>query len=118
MELFNSRSFQAMESGLNAMWLQMQISAQNIANLETPGYKSKAVRFEDILKNERQSGRYAFRTSVVEDSSTTARPDGNNVDMNVENTRAITAAIQYNYLLQKLNGQFSNMRYVMENAPR
>ena len=40
MELFRSKAFNAMESSLYALQLQTQVSAQNLANLETPGYKA------------------------------------------------------------------------------
>ncbi|HHZ01526.1 MAG TPA: flagellar basal body rod protein FlgB, partial [Tissierellia bacterium] len=36
---------------LDGLWLRQQITMENIANYSTPGYKSKTVDFENILKS-------------------------------------------------------------------
>ncbi len=116
---YDAKSFRAMESGLSAAWLQQQTALQNIANLETPHYKSKSVVFQDMLntaKAENGNAPYAFTTTVVTDESTSARMDGNNVDADVESMVLYKAYAQYSYLTQKINGSFSNFRYVLNNA--
>lgn len=117
MELFRSKSFNAMESSLYALQLQTQVSAQNLANLETPGYKSKTVSFSDVFENT-QSNYYKFRAHIYEDETGAIRPDGNNVDSDVESMKVAKAYIQSVYLMQKISGQFTNVRYILENAPK
>ena len=45
------------ERGLDAAWLRNDVIAQNIANVDTPGYKRKIVQFEEFLDNEMKTGR-------------------------------------------------------------
>ena len=45
------------ERGLDAAWLRNDVISQNIANVDTPGYKRKVVRFEEFLDNEMKTGR-------------------------------------------------------------
>lgn len=116
---YDSKSFRAMESGLHASWLQQQTALHNLANVETPNYKSKAVVFEDTLGAAmagNPNGPYSFKTSIVTENDTIARPDGNNVDSDAEGVVLFKAYAQYSYLTQKINGQFSNFRYVLTNA--
>ena len=116
---YDSKSFRALESGLSAAWLQQQTALQNIANLETPNYKAKSVIFEDTLNRaleENGNAPYLFTTRVVTDETTTMRPDGNNVDADKESMVLFKAYAQYSYLTQKINGSFSNFRYVLNNA--
>ena len=54
--LFNSYSMGIMRTSLNGLSLQQDAILQNIANLDTPGYKSKSVSFEDILHG--KDGKY------------------------------------------------------------
>lgn len=120
MDLFNTKSFKAMESSLYALQLQTQVSAQNLANLETPNYKAKTVTFEDVFKDARnkQDGHYAFRAKIQTDNSTVVRTDGNNVDSDAESVKLVEAYFQSLYLMDKISGQFTNIKYTLENAPK
>lgn len=116
---FDSKSFRAMESGMSAAWLQQQTALHNLSNLETPNYKSKAVVFEDTLgaaMAQNPNGPYSFRTSIVTENNTIARPDGNNVDSDAESVVLFKAYAQYSALTQKVNNEFTNFRYVLSNA--
>lgn len=116
---FDSKPFQAMESGLRAAWLQQQVNSQNLANSDTPNYKAKAVQFQDVLNstvNSSASGPFSYQARIVDRTGTSIRPDGNNVDTDLESTELVKAYIQYSYLTQKINGSFTNFRYVLNNA--
>ena len=117
--LFNSTEFKAMESSLEALWLKQKVVNQNIANYETPNYKAKAVKFEDVLTS--VSGgkeKVDFKATVTTDETTEARPDGNNVNIEKESLELYQAYLQHAYLTQKISGQFSNMRYVLSQTAK
>ena len=121
MDLFQTKSFKAMESSMNALQLQMQISKQNLANISTPGYKAKKISFKDVLAragSEPNTGKYDFKAFIETEEDTVVRPDGNNVDLEIESARLNKAYYQYSYLTSKLTGQISNLKYVLENAPK
>lgn len=113
------------ERALDASWLRNNVISQNIANVDTPGYKRKTVQFEEFLNNEMKTGKIANGTSkisgnttrIVEDPSDSSyRSDGNNVD--IENEMALLAAnsIRYNTLVQKMNGDFQKLRNVIKGG--
>lgn len=116
--LFNSLEFNAMQSSIEALWMKQQISSQNLANYETPNYKSKSLQFEDVLANTRKDGKgkYQFQATISEDSTTQTRPDGNNVDVEKESLELYKTYMQSVMLYQKISGQFTNMKTVLSQA--
>jgi len=48
MKLFND--IQLLEKGIDASWLRNQVISNNIANVDTPGFKSSKVEFESVFK--------------------------------------------------------------------
>jgi len=112
--------FKAMQSSLDALWMKQRVISDNIANYETPGYKAKAVTFQNVLSDavKSQSGKneYHFQATVSTDTTTSVRPDGNNVNMEKETIELWKSYAQYSYLTQKISGQFSNIRYVLNQA--
>lgn len=47
--IFDTRSTQAAQAGLDSLWLQTKVIANNIANMETPGFKAERVSFSQVL---------------------------------------------------------------------
>jgi len=45
-----------LEKGLDAVWTKNEVLAANIANADTPGYKSKTVDFESVFSQVLQTG--------------------------------------------------------------
>lgn len=115
---FDNVTAQAMQKSLDALWLKTKVISNNISNYETPGYKSLEVSFEEVLRGVDQNGQnqVAFRTSVTKNNDTTLRPDGNNVNMDKEQMELWRTQAQYSYLVDKLNGQYRNLRYVIKSA--
>ena len=50
--LFNSPDFKVMQKSMDMLWLKQRVISNNIANIETPGYKAKAVSFRNVLNHE------------------------------------------------------------------
>ncbi|MEF9852363.1 MAG: flagellar basal body rod protein FlgB [Hydrogenoanaerobacterium sp.] len=121
---FNTLPNQAMERGMDALWLKMQVTADNIANYETPGYKAKQVTFEQVLRSvnpENASDNnktVAFRTRISADKSTEARVDGNNVVMEKEQLELWKEQVQYAALAQKITGSYSNIKNIVTQLSR
>lgn len=46
------------------------------------------------------------------------RPDGNNVDSDVESLKLYENYVQTLYLYQKISGQFTNMNYILEQSAK
>ena len=114
--LFDSKSFGVMRAGLNGLAVQQQTILHNLANLETPGYKAKIATFEDVMKGAKD--RYAFKARVYTDDATSIRPDGNNVDADSQSMQLYQNYVQQLYLYQKISGQFTNLRYVLNQSAK
>ncbi|MEG2086580.1 MAG: flagellar basal body rod protein FlgB [Angelakisella sp.] len=116
---FDNLSAQAMQKSLDALWMRTKVITNNIANYETPGYMAMDFSFELVLSDVNKSGqpqKAAFRTSVIEKSDSTVRPDGNNVNMDKEQLELWRTQSQYAFLVNKINGQYNNLRYVIKQA--
>lgn len=114
---FDTKAFAAMQNGLQASYLIQKYAQQNLANIDTPHYKAKSVVFEDLLADaSKKTDRYSFVTSLVQHDSLKNRLDENNVDADNESLTLYKGYVQYSYLTSKINSEFSNLRYVFNNA--
>ena len=71
---------------LGACETRARVVSANIANSNTPGYVRQVVRFEELLSRQLQNGRDLadVRPELQPDLETPARPDGNNVSLELE----------------------------------
>lgn len=109
---------------LDFLWKKQSVTAGNLANVDTPGYKAKYVTFEDMYRAKLKGGsgdkeriRQAVDSAMwlVEESDTeTARMDGNNVVADAEMTELTRAALQYQYAIQSVNGEISRLATVIK----
>lgn len=124
-----------LEKAMDASWLRNETIAQNIANVNTPGYKRKKVVFEEYLNEYLDNSDFkGYRTDPrhipiggddadniemrVEDdaSSLSMRLDENNVDMENENVLMAKNAIKYNVLSQKVSGEYKKLLTVISEG--
>ena len=115
---YDSNSFKVLEAGVQMAWLQQQINSQNIANSETPGYKSKSLSFESVLQNVQDGGSSQKELSSINGKISTSdavstRPDGNNVDGETESISLYKAYAQYSALLSKITTEFDKYNTVL-----
>lgn len=111
---------QAMESGMDALWMKVRAHTDNIANYSTPNYKAKRVDFHEVFESvsENQSGKMVLRATVSTDDDTEARVDGNNVNMEYEQLELWKAQAQYAALTQKINSDYANLRTVINTLSK
>lgn len=117
-----------LQSALDASSLRQQVVSNNIANAETPGYKSKQVVFEDVLKQhladqmnftgKRTDPRHLVignspgvipAPQTIEDTGTVIQNNGNNVDIDKEMTLMGKNALWYDTLSQQVNSEFQQL---------
>lgn len=112
----------------DASWLRNDILANNLANVDTPGYKRKDIDFESQLRRALGSSRYESVDSKVshvtsielegrvytDAANFSYRLDGNNVDIDTENVELASNQIKYNGLMSGINQEFANLKMVMK----
>lgn len=109
---------------LDGSALRQKTIANNIANLNTPGYKSRSVDFEDQLKSalaDPESSEDAldgFKPTVTVDNSTDYRTDGNNVDVDSEMARLAENQLYYSAITTLLNKKLSILKSVISEGKR
>lgn len=113
--LFGSKEFKIMEQSADALWQKQKVISHNIANYETPGFKAQKLTFKEALSGEQGK---LIEVNVDADTTTKARPDGNNVNMVTENLELYKTLMQTQYLYDKINGKFSGVRNVFSQMPR
>lgn len=115
--LLNTDTFMTAQGALDGLSTRHAAIADNIANVNTPGYKRKEVPFEDALSRAVQGkdfdAAHPFATPVVSDTTTEARSDGNNVDVEAEMARLAETTLRYQTLTQYVGGYFSGLKTVI-----
>jgi len=94
--------------------MRHKVLAQNVANVNTPGYHKMSVAFDETLAaqmdKERNKNLKALQPVVYEDDSTPERFDGNNVDIDREMMRLNKNMLLNNTLLQIISTKTAMMR--------
>lgn len=117
-----------LDRAADASWLRNEAISNNIANVDTPGYKRQDVAFESELEKALGRNRYQSMDSKVKNVKTSrleARPyvdsesysyrlDGNNVDIENENVMLAENQLKYQGLLTSINQEFANLQAVMK----
>ncbi len=113
------------EKSLDYLWAKQTTTLNNIANGETPGYKAKYVKFEDEFRNRLAAARKGTsadigniisgsRYFVRNTNEESAKLDGNNVNVDVENVELARTTLQYQYELNSLNSDISRLRTIIK----
>ena len=110
--MFGSISFNAMSSALDALSLRQRVIADNIANVQTPGYQAKRVQFEDALSTAVSNGNGSVTARTLASLEPT-REDGNNVNLDTEVLSNIDTNLRYQLATRAMDGQFTSLRTAM-----
>jgi len=128
-----------MKKSLDVVWQRQNVISHNIANVDTPGYKSKSIdfeaRFRAALLGQGGDGfvnyvthekHFAFgeervdpmkvQPIIVQNDHYTMRMDGNNVDIDQEMTQLAKNTIMYNALAQKISNELTRLDTVARDG--
>lgn len=133
-----TRSVDLLQRAMDAATLRYNVTANNLANSETPNFKRTTVNFESELKRAFQSEEDAksafnltrtdprhislynatdYRTIEprrVTDYTTTEKANGNNVNAETEANNILQIQMQYRLLSALTNFEFSQVGTVMK----
>ena len=117
-------SISMMSKALDFLWTKESVISNNLANVETPGYKAQYVTFEEEFQSRIRAAEgsgiqnigdtiagstYRIHTSTEESS----RADGNNVNADVEMMELTRTALQYQYLLRGVSSDITRLNTVI-----
>ena len=96
-----------------------RVIASNVANESTPGYRRQVVRFEELLRQAIDSGESDLervQPQVEPDMLTPARPDGNNVNLELELNAGRQNRLLYDTYAAILQSHFELLRAGIESG--
>lgn len=119
-----------MDKAADASWLRENVITNNLANVDTPGYKRLDVDFQSALKRELGSSQFTSLDKKVRGLNTdlsglsvssytdaanySYRLDDNNVDVDTENVELASEQLRYELLTTAINEEFSRMKVVLK----
>ncbi|MEN1966881.1 flagellar basal body rod protein FlgB [Lentibacillus sp. N15] len=130
MELFGG-TFRTLENSLDYATVKNRTIANNIANADTPNYKTKDVAFKHILTNELKGSIEAKRTRpehlpfkdtlhndyrIVTKNKTAYNHNRNNVDIDKEMSELAKNQLYYQGMVDRINGKFHNLQTVIRGG--
>lgn len=110
--MFNSVTAVALESALDGLALRQRTIANNIANVNTPGYQAKRVAFEEVLARSVQAGD-GRAAATLSRSLEPTRTDGSNVNLDTETLSNVETVLRYQFAARAAEGGFTSVRTAM-----
>jgi flagellar basal-body rod protein FlgB len=100
---------------LDGVTQRQQVISDNIANVDTPGFRATSVDFESSLRQAVENGSITDSSDggVSVTSTPTDTPvgaNGNNVDLRKETLSAVQSQYQYQMLTRAVNDRFTLLK--------
>jgi flagellar basal-body rod protein FlgB len=129
-----SSSFNILEKSLEYRKIRQDLIASNIANADTPYYKSRDIRFEEALKDELKKDNKlelaitnpkhlepkefddAKKPIIFFRDGHLTRNDGNDVDIDIETTEMAKNSIAYNATVAALRKDIEIFKAVIDSS--
>jgi flagellar basal-body rod protein FlgB len=103
-----------LSTALSSLSARQRVSANNIANIETPNFRASQVSFESSLREAVASGDPAQATDSVSPTSDPAGENGNNVNLDTETVADSKTSLQYQLLTSAMSQKFSLLETVIK----
>jgi flagellar basal-body rod protein FlgB len=100
------------EHYLNLLSTRQKLVASNLANLDTPGYKTKDIDFQ----HEFQSLATGAAPRTIEPGGLVTKNDGNNVDLDREARLLSENAMRFNLVASLAKGEFKSIRNALQEG--
>lgn len=123
MGLLESNTALMLQRSMNFLWTKQSCILDNIANAETPNYKTKYATFEESLDNairqaagEKQGKNAAFREAIehsqleVHQAQESTRMDDNGVNITEQAVELARNGYQLQYVMDSISSDFSILR--------
>lgn len=141
MSIIESRADGLMKAALDYRAARQDMIASNIANADTPFYRPKDIRFEEMLSKKsaqifgskektlpmaRTNGAHLESSAAAEESKATtffrdghmARNDGNSVDLDVESSEMAKNSMMYNALVAAMKKDGAIFKSVIDASSK
>ena len=122
MNFLSSNSEYLLEKSMGFLWTKQAAILDNIANAETPNYKTKVVTFEESLRQQleaassggspEKSVRAVLENAEVDvfEPGEVTRMDENGVNVNEQMVEAVRNSYQLQYVMQSISADLSVLK--------
>lgn len=132
--IFGQAHLNELKSALTAYTRRHRVTSQNIANVETEGYRAQEYRFEDLLRKAQNGGMQGVTThpshlpvgtrALGETAGETVEQENgydngvNNVDVDHEMTGLATTELSYRLATRLLSMRYNTLREAVTGRVR
>lgn len=108
-----------LHSAINGLSTRQQVIADNIANVDTPGFRARAADFESTLSRAIETGKAPASLGEAVTVSPTNTPVGandNNVDLRKESIAAIQTQYEYEVMGRAISDRHTRLSVMSGGA--
>ena len=115
--LIEDRTMTALHSALSGLAQRQRVTADNLANINTPGFLAGRTDFESALRSELDSGGTpTVSPGTVMRSLEPTNTNGNNVNLDEEEVISTQTGLQYQLALNALSSKYSLLRSALRTS--
>ena len=129
MRINNDSTYELIKKGLDVSTIRGELIANNIANVNTEGYKRYYLDFSEAMKD--ASENLSLKTTkeghiqnsdslkalnIQREEDTSSKSDGNNVDIDSEKVDQASNTMMFNALITRANGKLSLTNYIISGG--
>jgi len=107
--MIDSPELQALARFLDVSASRTELITSNLANIDTPGYRTRDINFRQELERASGDGEFAyadFAPAVREVRGLASRPDGNNVSLEREGLLLAETQLRFQVGVQVLQAEY------------
>lgn len=113
-----------MNRAIESSWKKQELLSENVANIDTPGYRRKDLNFEKVLTAEVEKAKNMHKVDINNldpeiispYSNFQHRMDGSNVDIDWEMAEVAKNKIKYDALVTQTSRYFQRIKSVVNNV--
>ncbi|GAB6167707.1 flagellar basal body rod protein FlgB [Clostridium carnis] len=131
MNINTDNTYRLIKQGLDISALREKVISNNMANVNTKGFKKSYVSFDESFSNAKEvfslkrtkeqhiKGNDDSNSVLIKkDDSTSMRMDGNNVNIDLEKVDQAANSLMYNALITQANSKMSMTKNVISGGGR
>mgnify|MGYP000565436939 CR=1 FL=1 len=112
------------EKTLDSLWMRQNLTMNNIANVDTPGFKSQYMTFENELAQKIRSALTVKKTSMknvargienMRPSVHTTLNESTRLDEDQEQVELARTAYEYQFMISSVSSDLSRLRSAAKN---
>jgi flagellar basal-body rod protein FlgB len=116
--VFDDIASAALQAAINGLTMRQKAIANNIANIETPGFKADKVAFERALQDALNNGASVSELLGVRPKTAKSleptRLNGNNVNLDEETLSNVDENLRYQMVVRALDAKFTMLHDVIK----